>query len=405
MRRHALPAVLLAVLCACESNPPSGRIGDLLPDPGGLPDAQDQEETVADDADRDGTEEAAADGEEAGDPAGDPAGDEATGEDPFPDPAGDAPTSEGTGDASEDALDDAEADAGTPATIDPSARGRFQTQLTPGNVARGDRTIPVVAHGPRRIDGLTSPLVVFLPGFQAPSDLYQQSVDYLASHGFVVVRAEPPGGLLSISHVEMAKDVIAVIDWAVDPLGPLTGRVDETWIGVAGHSLGGKLATMAAYADPRVKALFAIDPVNGGAPILGYTGALPDIVPDQVAPLAIPMGFPGETWSADHVALGQSCAPADQNYTTFYDAATSAPWKAKWEFPGADHMDFVDDLTACGSLCDVCPDGTGRPMDQVTAMRTLMAAFFLRHHDGLAGMEDWLFGAKTPDEAIPTHAP
>jgi len=292
-----------------------------------------------------------------------------------------------------------------PGEYPPSARGRYDTQQTGGNVVRGNRTTPVVAHGPKRLDGLPSPLIVFLPGFQAPSDLYQVTIDHLASHGFVVVRAEPPGGLFNVSHVEMAADAIAVIDWALDPKGPLGGRVDGTWIGMMGHSLGGKLATMVAFQDPRVKALFAIDPVNGGNPFTGYSATLPDIVPDDVATLAIPMGFPGETWSSTHSSLGQSCAPADQNYTTFYDAAAATPWKAKWEFPGADHMDFVDDLSACGTICSVCPDGTGDPKAQVAALRTLMTAFFRRHQAGETAMDSWLFGADLPVEAVATHSP
>jgi pimeloyl-ACP methyl ester carboxylesterase len=171
-----------------------------------------------------------------------------------------------------------------------------------------------------------------------------------------------------------------------------------------GHSLGGKLATMVAAQDSRVKALFAIDPVNGGNPFTGYSETLPDIVPDVVATLAIPVGFPGESWSADNISLGQSCAPAEQNYTTFYDAATGTPWKAKWEFAGADHMDFTDDPNAGGSI-ELCPDGPGDDRVQVYALRTLMTAFFRRHQGGETAMDDWLFGALMPAAATATHAP
>ncbi len=327
-------------------------------------------------------------------------------------PTADVPTQDTPEDVAADVVDtDLPTDPGAvdpgppPVEYPPSARGQYQTQQTPGNVTRGNRTIPVVAHGPQRIDGLPSPLVVFLPGFQAPTDLYKETVDHLASHGFVVVRATPQGGLFNVNHVEMAADAIAVIDWAQDAAGPLAGRVDGTWVGMMGHSLGGKVSTMVAFQDSRVKALFAIDPVNGGNPFTGYSATLPDIVPDNVATLAIPLGFPGETWSADHSSLGQSCAPADQNYTTFYDAAAAASWKAKWEFPGADHMDFVDDLSACGTICSICPDGTGQPIKQVNALRTLMTAFFRLHQGGETAMDDWLFGAKTPAEAIATHTP
>ncbi|HOU53291.1 MAG TPA: hypothetical protein PLQ97_05120 [Myxococcota bacterium] len=284
-----------------------------------------------------------------------------------------------------------------PDRADPDRPGPFPTTTRKADVRRGNRTIPVVAHVP---DGLGPwPLVVFLPGFQASTDLYQGTVDRLASHGFLVVRAAPPGSLLNVSHVEMRDDARAVIDWALDGQGPLAGLADPARIGMMGHSLGGKISVMAAFSDPRIQAVFAMDPVNGGNPITGYTASLPDIVPDQVAPLQIPLGLPGEDWSATHTApLSPACAPADQNFRTFYDAASSSPWKALWALGGADHQDFVDDPAACGFTCSVCPDGPGEDQDQIDAVRTLMVAFFRRHLAGETAMEDWLVGGRVPAE-------
>ena len=297
-------------------------------------------------------------------------------------------------------------DASTPPDpVDPDTAGPFPTGTRKADVRRGSRTIPVVAHVPEGTGPW--PLVVFLPGFQASTDLYQGTVDRLATHGFLVVRAAPPGSALNVSHVEMRDDARAVIDWALDGQGPLKGLGDPSRIGIMGHSLGGKIATMAAFADSRIGALFAMDPVNGGHPLTGYSASLPDIVPDQVAPLQIPLGFPGEDWSATHTApLSPSCAPADQNFRTFYDAASSAPWKALWSLAGADHQDFVDDPAACGFTCSLCPDGPGEDRAQIGAVRTLMVAFFRRHLLGETAMEDWLTGARLPGEVTEVlHVP
>lgn len=303
-------------------------------------------------------------------------------------------------------LADATADPGEFPVVAPDGPGPYETATRSAEVTRGDRTIKVVAHLPLRGDGKASPVVVFLPGFQASIDLYHRTVDRLASHGFLAVRAQLPGSLVDVSHVEMAADVSAVINWALDPAGLVGGLGDPDRVGATGHSLGGKVAVMAAFADPRVKAVFAIDPVNGGNPFTGYSEALPDIVPDQVAPLAIPLGFPGEDWSADHTVFqGLSCAPADQNFRTFYEAATSSPWRAMWVLAGADHQDFVDNQTECGFICSVCPDGPGDDEAQLEAVRTLQAAFFRRHFLGEAAMDDWLFGALMPPEATVVHAP
>jgi len=302
--------------------------------------------------------------------------------------------------------DTSPADPGSPPeTADPGLPGPLSTTTTKADVRRGNRTIPVVAHVPAGTGPW--PLVVFLPGFQASTDLYQGTVDRLATHGFLVIRATPPGSLFNVSHVEMRDDARAVIDWALDDQGPLGGKADPSRIGIMGHSLGGKISVMTAFSDARVRAVFAMDPVNGGNPITGYSASLPDIVPDQVAPLAIPLGLPGEDWSATHAAaLSPSCAPADQNYRTFYDAAASAPWKALWSLGGADHQDFVDDPEACGFTCSVCPDGPGDDAAQVAAARTLMVAFFRRHLLGETAMEDWLTGSRVPGEVTETlHAP
>lgn len=285
-------------------------------------------------------------------------------------------------------------DAGTPAGPDPSAVGPFSTSSLDARVTRGRRTTPVTAHLPMRTDGRRSPVVVLLPGFQLDTDRYVALAEHLASHGVAVVRADPPSSLRDVDHVEMAADVGAVLDWIADPNGRVAATVDTARMGAVGHSLGGKIATMAAFRDTRIRALLGLDPVNGGGPT-GYAPTRPDIVPDEVTPLTIPVGFMGETTNGMGGGLSPACAPLDQNFTTFYDAATMAPAALEWDFAGADHMDFVFDESFC-LACRACPEG---PADEATvraAITTLATAFFRRHLDAESGMDAWLRGPRLP---------
>lgn len=311
--------------------------------------------------------------------------------------AGDAPPADG-GSTERDGgpgTDGGTVSDGGGASVDPSATGPASTTTVDGTVTRGSRSTPVVAHVPA---GGPSPLAIFVPGFQLESSRYAATAEHLASHGFVVVRADPPDPLFGVSHVEMAADVIAVIDWATDASGPLAGEVSGPLL-VFGHSLGGKVSAMVAHRDTRVDALLALDPVNGGNPFSGYSADLPDIVPDEIEGLTIPVGFMGETTNQSG---SMACAPADQNFETFYAAATSASWAAMWDFTGADHMDFVDDTTGCGFTCSACPDGTADEATVQAAVHTLVAAFARRHLLGDASMDPWLTGAMTPGGVVVT---
>ena len=50
--------------------------------------------------------------------------------------------------------------------------------------------------------------------------------------------------------------------------GRIASKIDLTRLGVAGHSMGGKASIMAALADPRIRAVVAIDPdENGYTPV------------------------------------------------------------------------------------------------------------------------------------------
>ena len=108
----------------------------------------------------------------------------------------------------------------------------------------------------------------------------------------------------------------------VDPGRPSRGRrvtqksvhADTDNAGMSGHSLGGKLALLAATLDPRVKASIVLDPVDGN----GVTVA--DLFARPPHPHRVPRRD-----ARQHRAkgLGQACAPKNANCSTFYAQASS----------------------------------------------------------------------------------
>jgi hypothetical protein len=290
---------------------------------------------------------------------------------------------------------------------DPSRVGAYTVSRSTAMVMAGGRRTPVTAFVPAVPAGTTVPLVLFLPGFQLNTDQYSGSLERLASHGFVVVGANPAGSLFSVNHVNMAADGRAVITWALSE-APFTPSVDATRVGVAGHSLGGKLSTLITMDDDRIDALYAIDPVDGDpSPLGGGSPDRPDLVPARGAEITVPAGFAGETTNGmGGGGFGaMPCAPSAQNFQQFYSAATAAPWAAQWDLTGADHMDFLDDPASCGFTCSVCPDGPADDATVLAANRTLLTAFFRRHLASDATMDSYLTGTSVPGGVVVMRRP
>lgn len=111
------------------------------------------------------------------------------------------------------------------------------------------------------------PLAVFMPGFGATYGMYSAFTEHLASHGTVVIGFNfdiEPG--FDGNHDYLARQASYVIDHALNPAGPLAGRVDGSRVATAGHSLGGKISFYAAAIDPRVQVVMTVDPSNSGGP-------------------------------------------------------------------------------------------------------------------------------------------
>ncbi len=206
-----------------------------------------------------------------------------------------------------------------------------------------------------------------------------------------------PTSFLGNDNPKEAKDMLGGVAWAKADatLGP---KVDDNVVGMTGHSLGGKIALLAATMDSHVKAAFALDPVDGGGPS-GCTAPECATVATLMTGLQIPTGFIGET--TDAAGSGQACAPAASNFTTFY-AKTNTP-SLQVTALGANHMSFLDDLPGCGITCAFCNAATATNADVTQMARAFMTAFFERHLRGKTAFDVYLTGALAQSRYVSTN--
>jgi chlorophyllase len=298
--------------------------------------------------------------------------------------------SDAGGDSAPDVADAATFDGAVDGAVvlpDPNANGPFA-------IAEKDDTLKVAQTGDTCAVHVAYPtaagpfpVVIVAHGFQIASSQYYGYVKRLATFGYVALTVDFPTSLFGNDNSKQAKDLLASIDWAKND--PTFGtKADVSRVGMSGHSLGGKLALLAATQDPRVKAAFTLDPVDSGGP--GGCNAPQCVVVKSLMPsLNIPTGFVGET--TDAMGGFQPCAPGADNFATFYAQARTPSLQVT--AIGANHMSFVDDAAGCGLTCSFCNKATA-PNAQVNAMaRALMVAFYERHLKANTGYDAYLTGA------------
>jgi predicted dienelactone hydrolase len=238
------------------------------------------------------------------------------------------------------------------------------------------------------------PLVTFAHGFQLPISQYVVSATHLAGFGFVVCLPDFQAGMFNPNHAKNALEIMATIDWATAPSSPVGVKVDPSRVGATGHSLGGKVSVIAAAQDSRIRAVLGIDPVDAA------TMCNPTNCPDasDLLPLPIPTAFVGET--LDAAGGFQPCAPAADNFETFFARAGTPSLKVHVE--GANHMSFLDDPATCGTQCSFCKPPTRDHAEVIGLTRAYLAAFFLRHLGGNAAWDDYLDGSKAKQRYVQT---
>ena len=193
-------------------------------------------------------------------------------------------------------------------------------------------------------------LLVFSHGYQS---IHIQSfglMEALASHGFIVISPEHTGNAQvspTDSFDEAAENRVPDVSFLIDmmfarnkdPEDPFYGRLDETAVGVVGHSFGAMTALgMAsgwadAPADPRVTAIVPISAVIDGemqqderpSPNAGFTE-------EQLASIVVPTMLVGGTEDVN--------VPIGNNQLAF-EQMISAPQVYKVDVIGANHNHFA----------------------------------------------------------------
>jgi dienelactone hydrolase len=294
---------------------------------------------------------------------------------------GDDATSFGDAASSRDANHPADAndpgDGGAPG--DPATDGAYD--VLEADDTAGSATVTVYApstDGGQHVAAGRFALVVVSPGFQMARTQYATYAHRLATHGFIAI-AQDFGGGFTPDHQADAVQTSAVIDWAIaGGGGRLDDHVDEHEIGVAGHSMGGKVSILAATEDARIRAVVGWDPVDSGDP---------SVTPEKMGALHAALVLLGETTDASGGL--QPCAPTADDYAQYYASAGSPALSIT--VTGADHMDFVDD-TGC-LLCGFCSPGSADASDvHALASRTTVAAF-RRYLRGEVAMDRYLTGS------------
>ncbi len=280
----------------------------------------------------------------------------------------------------------------TPLSGNLGESGPFSTGSTSGSVTRGTRVTPWIADFPNGASG-ARPAVFFVGGVGIPPAAYQSYARHLATYGFVAIRADPPFNFGAPDHVAMALDLRAVIDSLLTP-GTLPVAVDATQVAAGGHSIGGKLAVMAASGDPRIDALLLLDPLNlNGNP----TNMVPSILPQPMGSIAIPIAIFGELTDT---AGAMPCAPAAVNYQVLFNAAAATTRGYEWTIVGAAHLDFVSDPDQCGVNCSFCI-APSAPVAQTRAFTRAASVAFLRTHMTTTQQAcEWLTGDSLPGNVM-----
>lgn len=104
------------------------------------------------------------------------------------------------------------------------------------------------------------PVVIYAPSLNSTAFENAEMMEYLASHGYIVVASPALGAASRLQQVDVthARAQAADIRYLVDFAGSLP-HADPARLAVAGFSFGGLANVMAAAQDPRIKALVCLD--------------------------------------------------------------------------------------------------------------------------------------------------
>lgn len=279
----------------------------------------------------------------------------------------------------------------------PYAEGAYAVQTTTlrVDVDSRRRSRPMDLYLPQGRE--QAPLVVFHHGFAAPRSLYHHTACHLSSWGFATVLPQWDQSFVrSQDHSELREDSLALLP-ALEEL-ELLEDVQMERFGVAGHSRGGKQALFHALDEPRVSAVFAVDPVDSGSPFGDPDPEEFPLVEEVLGELEIPAGMVGAGRGAQEYeggVISAPCAPEDGNYAVLFEASSTPT--TLWALPQAGHSDFADPCAEDPEECAPCVAGED-PAQARELTAALLVAFFQLHLEDQQEAAVWLTEQALPEQ-------
>ncbi len=216
-----------------------------------------------------------------------------------------------------------------------------------------------------------APAVSFGHGFLSAVDLYDSTMDHLASHGYIVIATTSEGGFFP-NHGNFALDIRHCLTWLEqqDALKSswLFGAVNQDAFGVSGHSMGGGAAALAAAADVRIKCLATL--------------AAAETNPSAAAAA-------GNVQRPARFIVGSQDSIVAPSTTQNQYNACDAP-RQFVSITGGSHCGFID------SAIIACDSGSISRAEQLAKTRALLLEFFDTHLRGDAADYAVVWGAATP---------
>lgn len=253
--------------------------------------------------------------------------------------------------------------------------GSYPVAYSDVTAVAGGRSVPARVHYPATAAGTNQPVatgrfpaIAFGHGFFQATSKYTSTSNHLASWGFVVVVPTTQGGL-SPSHSAFADDLNTGLTWLVAQDGTAGSRfrdhISTASLGVAGHSMGGGAAVLAAARNPKITAVstYAAAETNPSAKAAAATLAAP----------------------AQFLAGSQdTITPVADHQRPMFTA--KPPSKQLRTITGGSHCGFMD---SSGLFCD---NGSITRAAQLTAAKRVMTSWFRHYLAEDAAARDFVWG-------------
>lgn len=255
---------------------------------------------------------------------------------------------------------------------------------------------PITLYKPTTVSDSQYPVVLFLHGFLLNRNWYRDTLEHIASHGFLVIAPQmhaadsnPIGKPTSRQDgAKAAQAMQASLNYLSASTSYATGR-----LAIVGHSRGAKSAwAIANSGNLNITAMAGIDPVDSGG---SFIAPDPYVTPENGSlSWSHPTFLLGAELGSEALNfLTPACAPENDNYSRFQDASVSDVWS--YFVPDYGHLDMLDTDANCGLTCAACTSG---PDDggMVDLNRGLLTAFLRKTLSLDTTVDDELSGDDAP---------